>query len=183
MWKQVAPLFVLAVLIGWFMPTTGDPLATPATQPAQTAPAPAPTATPTPVPQPRKPNLPSMPGDGVVLTKERDGHFYANATANYSGIRMMVDTGASVVALTAADAQRIGLFWNQNELTLVGRGASGDVMGKAVVIDSLSVGNLSARNVRAIIIPNGLDVSLLGQSFLSQVGNVSISGDQMTLRG
>ena len=45
----------------------------------------------------------------------------------------------------------------------------------------VTVGDLQADNVEAVIIPEGLDVSLLGQSFLSQVENVQIEGDRMTL--
>jgi aspartyl protease family protein len=97
-------------------------------------------------------------------------------------LRFLVDTGASVVALNKADAERLGLYWHPGELSTIGRGANGDVIGKPVMLDRLQVGELSAQNVRAVIIPEGLDVSLLGQSFLSQVDNVSISGNQMTLK-
>jgi aspartyl protease family protein len=182
MWKQVAPLFVVAVAIGWFMPA-GDPAPeTPAEETAKPDAKAEVINAATDIK--RKPNLPNMPGMGsaVVLAKQSDGHYYADATANGQPLRLMVDTGASIVALTGADAQRMGLFWNQSELQTVGRGVSGDVTGKAIEIAELRIGGLSATNVKAVIIPDGLDVSLLGQSFLSQVGNVSISGDQMTLR-
>ena len=49
------------------------------------------------------------------------------------------------------------------------------------MLDSVTVGDLQADNVEAVIIPEGLDVSLLGQSFLSRVDNVQIEGDRMTL--
>jgi aspartyl protease family protein len=182
MWKQVAPLLVVAVMIGWFMPAP-DPASKAAPSETTTAetkaqPVKAEAAT------QRTPNLPNMPGDqsAVVLAKQVDGHYYADATANGQPLRLMVDTGASVVALTAADAQRLGLFWNHSELQTIGRGVNGDVTGKAIQIAEMRVGGLTATNVNAVIIPDGLDVSLLGQSFLSQVGNVSIAGDQMTLR-
>jgi aspartyl protease family protein len=179
MWKQVVPLFVIAVLIGWFMPAGNAPSAPSDQQLAAEVAKPAPKAATAPA---RKPNLLQMPGEGVVLDRSSNNHFYADAVANGQGVRFMVDTGATVVALTAKDAERIGLFWTYNELENVGRGVSGDVMGKRVVINSLQLGNLSATNVQAVIIPDGLDISLLGQSFLSGVGSVSISGNQMTLK-
>jgi aspartyl protease family protein len=181
MWKQVAPLFVVAVLIGWFMPAGMTPEQAVQAEAAGNAEkarlkAPAQAA------GPRQPNLPAMPGDVVILDRQGDGHFYAQAIANNVPMRFLVDTGASVVALTAADAQMLGLMWNDSELQLIGRGVNGDVIGKPVEIAELRVGSLSARNVRAVIIPRGLDVSLLGQSFLSGVGHVGISGNQMTMR-
>jgi aspartyl protease family protein len=179
MWKQVAPLFVIAVLVGWFMPT-GDPVAAPAEQARLEIKTTPQTATPTAAPQPA--SSWNNESRGVVLPRQGDGHFYAQGVTQGTAIRFLVDTGASVVALNREDAERLGLYWNQNELSMVGRGANGDVMGKPVTLDSLQIGELRAENVRAVIIPDGLDVSLLGQSFLSQVGNVSISGNQMTLK-
>jgi aspartyl protease family protein len=120
--------------------------------------------------------------DELILDRQSDGHFYALAQIGGSEIRLMVDTGASAIALTGDDAVAIGLSWDEEELRKVGRGASGNVYGKPVIIDQLQVGDLIVDNVQAAIIPRGLDVSLLGQSFLSKVGTVKISGDKMTLK-
>jgi aspartyl protease family protein len=119
---------------------------------------------------------------GVTLQREGDGHFYAPAKIDGRDIRFLVDTGASAVALTRNDAEMLGSYANPSEMTIVGRGVSGDVMGKPVIISSMSVGDLHAINVQAVIIPEGLDVSLLGQSFLSKVGTVNITDGKMTLQ-
>lgn len=176
MWKQVIPLFVIALLVGWFMPA-GDPVAAPV---AQITGGSAPGSSPMPKQTVRKPNLQSTNGPWT-LVKQGDGHFYAEGSANGQSVRFLVDTGASMVALTDADAQRLGLFWNYSELQKVGRGVNGDVTGKPVEIPELRVGGMTVYNVRAVIIPQGLDVSLLGQSFLSKIPHVGISGDRMTL--
>jgi aspartyl protease family protein len=174
MWKQVAPLFVVAVAIGWLMPAQ-DPLA-PATAPVAATP---PKSAETPAPANSDWNDVSA---GVVLDRKADGHFYAQGNANGAELNFLIDTGASVVALTNDDAQRLGLFWNPSELSMIGRGVNGEVMGKQVVIDRLAIGDIVAEKVPAVIIPDGLHVSLLGQSFLSRVNNVSISGNRMTLK-
>ncbi len=136
-----------------------------------------------PLPVPSAPPIkPAWGVNGVTLERQSDGHFYASANIQGRDIRFLVDTGASAVALTARDAETMGLSWNPAELTLVGRGVSGDVMGKPVIIPSIQVGDLHAENVQAAIIPEGLDVSLLGQSFLSNVGTVNISDNKMTLK-
>lgn len=119
--------------------------------------------------------------DDHILSRESDGHFYADVAVAGAPLRMMVDTGASVIALTAADAQAAGLNWSEADVRVIGRGASGDVRGVPVMLGDVEVGGMNARNVQAVIIPEGLDVSLLGQSFLSSISNVEISEDRMIL--
>jgi len=122
-------------------------------------------------------------GGETVLHRASDGHFYAQASVSGSEVLFLVDTGASVVALTGEDASALGIFWDENELGEIGQGASGPVYGYSTTIDELSLGGFRSTNVPAVIIPEGLPISLLGQSFLSQIENVEISGDKMVLAG
>ncbi|WP_381420774.1 retropepsin-like aspartic protease family protein [Sphingorhabdus arenilitoris] len=121
-------------------------------------------------------------GETVVLRQQRDGHYYTRANVDGGEVHFMVDTGATGIALTGEDARNLGLSWNDSELQPVGRGAGGALYGKPVTLGSVSVGGFTVNNVQAVILPNGLDVSLLGQSFLSSVPNVNISNGQMTLQ-
>ena len=104
-------------------------------------------------------------------------------TANGRAITMLVDTGASVVALTGADARAAGLNWNPTQLGVVAQGASGPIRGIALTLDRVTLGGHEARDVRAVIIPEGLPISLLGQSFLATVEPVRIEKDRMVLGG
>ncbi|MDG2003984.1 MAG: TIGR02281 family clan AA aspartic protease [Novosphingobium sp.] len=117
----------------------------------------------------------------TVLERQRDGHFYANVIVEQDEYRFLVDTGASIVALTGQDAQEMGLFWDENSLRQIGRGASGPVYGVPVTIARMELGAFEARNVKAAIVPEGLGISLLGQSFLSRIKDVKISGNEMRL--
>lgn len=119
----------------------------------------------------------------VVLRREGDGHFYARALVKDRPIRFLVDTGATGVALTAADARAAGFVWSDDDLEPVGRGASGTVYGVRVTLPSVELGGTYARNVGAAIIPDGLHVSLLGQSFLKRAKGMRIEGDRMILDG
>ncbi|PEQ11563.1 aspartyl protease [Novosphingobium sp. PC22D] len=119
----------------------------------------------------------------TVLERQPDGHFYADVSVESRPYRFLVDTGASIVALTGEDADAIGLQWSEGDLRAIGRGASGEVYGVPVVLDRIELGGFEAREVQAAIIPEGLDVSLLGQSFLAQLRGVRIDGDRMTLGG
>lgn len=119
----------------------------------------------------------------TVLDRQRDGHFYTDASIDGVRVRLLVDTGASIVALTGEDAAALGLTWDEASLAPIGRGANGTVNGVPVRLDRVEVDGIEARDVQAAIIPEGLDVSLLGQSFLSRIQNVEISGDEMRLGG
>jgi len=100
---------------------------------------------------------------------------------NGSRIGFLVDTGASVVALTGADARAAGLAWSAADIRPVAQGASGPVSGVSVTLDNVTLGGHEARNVAAVIVPDGLPVSLLGQSFLSTIHPVRIEQDRMVL--
>lgn len=178
MWKQVLPLFVIAVLFGWMMPTR-DPVAKPA-QDAQVEQAQASHQVAANTAE-SAPSAFTESGE-IVLTRAADGHFYAEGNADGAAVRFMVDTGATVVALTESDAELLGHYVNPGELTTVGRGVNGAVQGKAITVARLTLGEIAAENVPAVIIPEGLPVSLLGQSFLSRIGHVTISDNRMTLK-
>lgn len=120
-------------------------------------------------------------GGEVTLQRQGDGHFYADVSVDGVPARMLVDTGASVVALTREDALSMGLFWDDSEIEPVAQGASGTVYGINTSLPRVRLGDFEAQNVRAVIIPEGLGVSLLGQSFLETIDRVRISGDRMVL--
>jgi len=120
--------------------------------------------------------------DAIVLPRALDGHFYVDALVNGTSIHFMVDTGASSVALSQADAQRAGMFFSANDFNEVGRGAGGEIALRPITLDRVAVGNIEARGVQGVVIGGDGDTSLLGQSFLSTLGGVSIQGNTMVLR-
>lgn len=119
--------------------------------------------------------------DNITLNREQDGHFYANVVVDGTPSLMLVDTGASVIALTGDDAMAMGLYWDDNEIGPVAQGASGTVYGVHTKLAHVRLGSFEAHDVQAMIIPEGLGISLLGQSFLSTVSSVEIADDRMVL--
>lgn len=164
--KGVLLLFGIALAFGWLLPDA-DPLAQP--EPAAAI-----------ASVQAEPKTEEELSESV-LARQSDGHFYANVDINSNEIRFMVDTGASGIALTGDDAEALGLSWSDDELHVVGRGVSGDVYGKRVRLQSVQLDDLHATDVEAVIIPNGLDVSLLGQSFLSKATTVKIEDNEMVI--
>jgi aspartyl protease family protein len=119
----------------------------------------------------------------TVLPRADDGHFYADVTVDGATAQMLVDTGATTVALTGDDAEAMGLSWSDSDVRPVARGANGMVYGVPVTLGSVQLGDLEARDVEAMVVPDGLDISLLGQSFLQKIEHVEMQGDRMVLGG
>ena len=177
--KHAAIFSILAVglLVGWYAPEASDKLVAAAATDGG--------ATDTAAGEARLDVVQQdqwMAGE-VVLERASDGHFYADITVDGSTSNMLVDTGASVIALTGEDAEAMGVYWDETAVEPVASGASGPVYGVRVKLDSVQLGQLEARDVDAVVVPEGLGISLLGQSFLSQIERVEIDRDKMTLGG
>ena len=121
-------------------------------------------------------------GGDVELRRMQDAHFYVDAEVNGATVTFMVDTGATMVAQSWADARAIGidpatLSFSQTVLT-----AGGPVNAAPVRIGRIAIGPIERRDVAAAVMPEGIDGSLLGLSFLDTLRSYEISGDRLTLR-
>jgi aspartyl protease family protein len=117
-----------------------------------------------------------------LLSRSGDSHFYADTEIDGRNIRMMVDSGASIVALTRRDAEAIGI--NVDDLPV---GGSANTAGGVVPMRHGHARQRRDRRdrgarVQAAVIDADMGVSLLGQSFLSKLAAVNVEGDTMTLR-
>ena len=121
-------------------------------------------------------------GGEVRLGRSGDSHFYADTAVDGADIRMMVDSGASIVALTRRDAEAIGIDVDSLPIGGMARTAGGDVPMRTVTLGRVAVEGIEVRQVPAAVIDADMGVSLLGQSFLSKLDAVNIEGDVMTLR-
>lgn len=124
----------------------------------------------------------SVSSGEALLSRAGDSHFYADADIDGTNIRVMVDSGASIVALTRPDAEAIGIDVDRLPITGTARTAGGDVPMRTVMLDSVDIDGLEVRRVEAAVIDADMGVSLLGQSYLSRLAAVNIEGDTMTLR-
>jgi aspartyl protease family protein len=115
------------------------------------------------------------------LKPRPNGHFYTTALVNGQPVEFIVDTGATTIALTIDDARRIGIGVNPSAFTEVGMGAGGPVRGQEVMLNSVSVDGREVVSLPGVVL-EGLQDSLLGQSYLSRLGEVTMSGGVMILR-
>jgi aspartyl protease family protein len=118
----------------------------------------------------------------VVVPRDSRGHFQVNARIDGRQIGFMVDTGASVIALTATDARRLGLHPAPREFTAQVRTANGIVRAAQTQLDRVQIDDITVRNVAALIMPDeALGENLLGLSFLSKLRRFEYSNGKLVL--
>jgi aspartyl protease family protein len=132
-------------------------------------------------PAPAAAAVSTAPGEmkETVLERSAGGHFYANVEVNGELVRFLVDTGATSVALTERDAERIGLPLNRGNYQTVGMGAGGPVRGQMVKLDKVSLDGKEVRGLTGTVLEGG-DMNLLGQDYLGQF-SVEMRGGRMRI--
>ncbi len=131
----------------------------------------------------QKPPGPRMPSTLAVAADYR-GHYIVHPSVDNYRIKMMVDTGASIVALTAADARALGVRNDASSRKIVLSTANGAVTGFRTVLREIRLGDIVVRNVDAVVLPErALSMSLLGNSFLSKLQGYEVQTGRMVLRG
>lgn len=124
-----------------------------------------------------------LQGVAVSIPKSKtDGQYWMAGRVNNGMINFLVDTGASSIALTPEDARRAGINLDTLEYNIAISTAGGQNVAAAVNLKTVSIGPITLRNVRAIVIPEGLHTSLLGMTFLGQLQKVEATPHALILR-
>ena len=121
----------------------------------------------------------SSSGASVTLQADSRGHFLVQGQINGGTTRMLVDTGASYVALPASDAIRLGIDYRKGRRGYVNT-ANGVAPVYQVMLDSVKVGDIVLNQVDGLVQENGLSIILLGMSFLNRT-EMRRDGEQMVL--
>lgn len=123
---------------------------------------------------------PARGGDTIILTADSRGHFITTGVVNGVSLRFLVDTGATSVVLSSADARRAGVNYLTGARVLT-QTANGVVPVYTVKLDTLRVGDITVNNVDASVIEGDkLPVALLGMSFLNRM-EMRRDGSTLTL--
>jgi len=115
----------------------------------------------------------------AILHADGRGHFTAEGQINGGSVRMLVDTGASLISLPAYEAVRLGINYKQGTPSAVST-ANGVAPAYRVKLDTVKVGDIVVHQVDALVLEQGLSVILLGMSFLNRT-EMQRNGDKMTL--
>ena len=123
-------------------------------------------------------------GDDSVLVIEADsrGHYYLTAEIGGRDIDFLVDTGATLVALTSEDAESIGFPIHQLEYSGRTNTANGQIRTARLLIEEISIDGNSVRNVQGSVSDAPLHISLLGMSFLRKLSGFEVRDDKLILR-
>jgi aspartyl protease family protein len=119
----------------------------------------------------------------VFLKAGANGHFEAEAYIEGKPVVVLVDTGATGVALTYEDAESIGLSVRDSDFTHVSRTANGNARIAPVTLASVRIGDIEVKDVKAFVAePGKLFATLLGMTFLSRLERVDIRGSELVLQ-
>jgi len=118
----------------------------------------------------------------VKIYRNTKGAFTTAGSINGRPVDFMVDTGATAIAMSATEARRLGIFYRLDGAPVGVTTASGTVPGHRVTLDRVAVGDITVRNVDALVIPGDLpEQVLLGMTFLNRV-DLRQEGAEMVLR-
>ena len=124
-----------------------------------------------------------LSGGEVVAARKTDGSFLIKGSVNGNEARFIFDTGASTVVLRAENAAALGFRPEALNFSIPVSTANGTALAAPVVIESLSVGSITEKNIPALIARTGvLHANLLGMSFLERLGSYEVRGNRLILR-
>jgi aspartyl protease family protein len=106
----------------------------------------------------------------VTLSRGNGGHFWTDARIDGRRLELVVDTGASTIALRASDAARLGIHPTARDYSVKVSTANGVTKAALVQLERVEIGDITVRNVPALEhADDSLGVNLLGMSFLSRI--------------
>jgi len=120
-------------------------------------------------------------GTNISFRADISGHYFVRAEVNGVPIVFMVDTGATDVAITQKDAARIGLKVAELHYDMPYDTANGTAYGARVSLNSVEIGPIKVSNIKGSVLPEGLNFSLLGMSFLNRLSGYKVVDGVLTL--
>lgn len=106
-------------------------------------------------------------GSEIVMTAGSGGHFVTEGSINGRVVRFMVDTGATMIAMGQAEADRLGINWKAGERGMAST-ANGLIPSWRVNLAAVRIGDVVVHNVDASVSPTSMPYTLLGNSFLTR---------------
>lgn len=121
-------------------------------------------------------------GQTVITTpRAPDGHYYLTLVINDVHLPFVVDTGATDLVLSMADAARVGLDVENLAFLGVANTANGQTRTATVRLEEVRLGDVTDRSVRAVVNQGEMNGSLLGMNYLQKYGRIEIAGNALTL--
>ena len=122
-----------------------------------------------------------QPANQMTLRPGQGGHYFLTAEVGAAQIEFLVDTGASMIALSYADAERIGLDPESLDYNGVVQTANGTTPVAPVTLDTVRIGQLEVDRVEAVVSRAPMGTSLLGMSFLRRLESYRVEDGNLVL--
>jgi aspartyl protease family protein len=124
----------------------------------------------------------ASPSRSVVIAPGNGGHFRVAGRIDGRRVNFMVDTGASVIALTQRDAASLGIHPAERDYVAMVKTANGAMRVAPVELGMVEIDDLEVHNVAAVVLPPGvLNENLLGLSFLSRLRRFEYTNGKLVL--
>ena len=120
-------------------------------------------------------------GDTVRIRMSPDGHFWARVSVDGVSRRMLVDSGATLTALTVASAQAAGLRPRAPVMPVVLNTANGMIRAQTAKVETLKLGTIRAYDLPVVVSPAFGDTDVLGMNFLSRLKSWRVEGQTLIL--
>lgn len=119
----------------------------------------------------------------VTLEPSDDGHFTATALINGRPVSVLIDTGASIVALSHEDAERVGVQVSPDDFTKRVQTANGIAKVAPILLESIKIGEITLYNIEAAVSePGRLGTTLLGMTFIGRLSRAEMRGGVLILQ-
>ena len=120
-------------------------------------------------------------GDEVRIRMASDGHFWANVTVNGVKRRMLIDSGATITAISEQTARAASIESGGGLAPVMLQTANGLVQARKGEVDELRVGNVEARGLKVVVSPALGSLDVLGMNFLTQLESWRVEGRTLIL--
>lgn len=137
---------------------------------------------PEPPEEPEKEQSEQSTPEQMVINAGPGGHFFIAAEVDGNEVGFLVDTGATMVALSLRDAENLGLSADQLDYTGRANTANGVARFAPVVLSEVAIGDLVIHDVKAVVMESPMDVSLLGMTFLNRLAGFEVKDNQLIMR-
>jgi len=120
-------------------------------------------------------------GKELRIPLARDGHFWVRARINGVERRLLIDSGATVTALSVDTAEAAGLVPENSPFPVILKTANGAVAAQTSRIATLRIGNIVARHLPVVVSPSFGDTEVIGMNFLSKLKSWRVEGNTLIL--
>nr|WP_243846990.1 TIGR02281 family clan AA aspartic protease [Sphingomonas japonica] len=120
-------------------------------------------------------------GETVRIRQAPDGHFYASVTLDGTPLRMMVDSGATITAISAETAANAEIDTDDSRFPVMLTTANGTIAAKRGNVDRVTLGAITTHDLGVVVSPAFGDVNVLGMNFLSRLASWRVEGGTLIL--